>query len=580
MYRGQKLNAKGEKRLKSFLYKLEESKKAHKEHKERWDHYRKVYHGEGDLPKDIKDLVRSKVLIPWAWQQLETIIPRVMDPEPRILFHPVERNDDQLADALNLLTKVQLRQDHFVLRQRPMVEDGCVDALNVMKVIWHQKRKTVKERKNVTVFNEETGQVETQTVFEPRNIIVENRPHIAHVDNDDFFWDPAATSDQDWRWVFHRIWLTKAEMLEREKAGVWKDVKKACADEDESGTRSPVEGTEEAQARRKGRYAVYEGWFNDGTRMSVCGGVVLEDRENPYAHMEIPFVAWSSQPNPRSLVGISEVEKIEALQEAIWIKDNQRIDAVNFALNNIMIMDPTIPGVDNIKVGPQTTIHANFGQRVEQLPFDSKNAPAFQESEAYLGAMMSMTGAGPMLVNDPSVATQMPDNATGFSIMQEESHVRMAVKKLQFRLAVSRVAKMMVQLNHQFLSQLELNRILGEAGMNMPQMTPTEIPMFVDVMPEAMNESIGKMTERNASIELLNIVGTLHGTPMNDGTIFDVKPIVSNAMKTYDIDPRIAFQPPNPMMMGPPMGAPPMGGPPTQPPPEIDQQVNTMSEIQ
>jgi hypothetical protein len=307
--------------------------------------------------------------------------------------------------------------------------------------------------------------------------------------------------------------------------------------------------------------------------MVMCGNVLLADGENPYFHGQIPFVAWNSQPTSKSLVGISEVDKLRDLQEHIWIKDCQRIDAVNYALNTVIIGDPTIPGIRNLKLHPGKVIHATNGQRLEQWVLNPNAAPAFQESESYIAAMQQMSGVNPLLsAGDPS---QMNDvTATVGSIAQEEGNKRMAMKKLQFRLAIARMAKMMVQLSHQYLSQMELERILGEAAEDMPMVTPEEIPMFLDVEPEAMSEVMGKMTERNSLIELLNITGTLHGTQMMDGTSFDIKPIVEDTIKSYDRDPERNFammpqQPPIDPMTGMPM-VDPMTGMPMQGPP-IDQ---------
>ena len=113
--------------------------------------------------------------------------------------------------------------------------------------------------------------------------------------------------------------------------------------------------------KRSGKFAVWERWSRDGTIMVMCGSVVLRDDPNPYFHGDIPFAIFRSQPTPRSMVGISEVEKIEHLQEAMWTRDNQRIDAVSLALNTVLIIDPTIPNARSISFQPGQKISGGIG---------------------------------------------------------------------------------------------------------------------------------------------------------------------------------------------------------------------------
>jgi hypothetical protein len=483
--------------------------------------------------------LRSRLQIPWAWQQIETIGPRIVDPEPKFEFAPVEPSDRPLSELLNTLIRQQLSADRFLVRQKAWIEDGMVKGLGVAKVVWLQEKKTLRVRYQPT--SEELASGEYPE-FTEQELITSNRPHIIYVDPADFFWDPAATSEDDWRYVFHRTWLTLDELKSREKDGIYKSVAKVKQSDDESVGRGARETEEEAEARRTCKYPVYERWHIDGSVMVVSGDVVLRDDPNPFYHADIPFAIFRTQPTPRSLVGISEVEKIDHLQEAIWTRDNQRIDAVSLALNQVMILDPTISGVRQLTIGPNTKIYASNGQRVEQLKIDPNQAPAFDETEAYLGAMQQMTGASPMFAGvDTSQFGVNNNTATGASIMQEEANKRMAMKKLEFRIFESRVAKLMVQLNHQFLSPFELQRIVGSVHSNVDMPNPGEIPMFLDVIPQGMSESMSKSVERNEIMELVNMTAGNHLTPMPDGTIFSIKPFLEAAIKTYDRDPSGSF---------------------------------------
>lgn len=540
-------NVDEKKRIRFFKDRLDLAKRGHKNHTKRWKTWDEVYRGVQDLPSEQSDNLQSQLKIPWAWQRWESVAPKIMDPEPRMEFRPIEIGDQRISDILKQLVKFQMVQDEFVSKQTSIIEDAGIKGLGVWKVLWHQREETLQVRRAQTMEERSMG---LPIQFEESTVITENRPSVVHVDPFDFFWDPAATSDKDMRYCFHRIYLSKGELLAREKKGIYKNVKKVCGNEEDVGVRLD-EDSDEADARRANKIPIYEGWFDDGTRMVMDESckVILADGPHPYHHKRIPFVCWATQPRSLSLVGRSEMESIEDIQLAIWVKDNQRIDAVNFTLNTIIVGDPTIPDINNLKIHPGKIIKANMGQRLEQWVLDPNAGPAFQESESYLAAMDAMTGYNPVVAGtDPSGMDRV--TATMGSIVQEEGNIRIAMKKLQFRLAIARVAKMWVQLNHQYLSEFELHRILGDASIDFVPIPAEEIPMFLDVIPEAMSEAIGRMQERSSLLELLNITGTLHGTQMLDGSFFDIKSLISKTLKSYEQEPQLSFtfNPPPPQM--------------------------------
>ncbi len=538
------------KRIRFFRDRLDLAKRNSRQHQRNWKRFNDVYLGTQELPKEQADNIQSDLKIKWAWQRWQSVSPKIMDPEPRLEFRPIEIGDQRVSDILRQLVKFQMVQDEFVSKQTAVIDDAGIKGIAVWKVLWHQREETLQVRRAQTIEERAAG---SPIQFEESRVITENRPTVAYVDPMDFFWDPAASSDKDMRYCFHRIYLSKGELKARGAKGIYENVDQVCGDEnsDEDASKRFDETNDEADARRANKVVIYEGWFDDGTRMVMdeqCK-VILADGPHPYHHKRIPFVCWSTQPRSLSLVGRSEMESIEEIQLAIWIKDNQRIDAVNYTLNFITVADPTIPGINELKIHPGKVIKANMGQRLEQWVLDPNAGPAFQESESYLSAMDAMTGYNPAIAGaDPSQMDRV--SATTSSIAQEEGNIRIAMKKLQFRLAIARVAKMWVQLNHQFLSEYELNRILGDQAIEFRPIPAEEIPMFLDVIPEAMAEAVGRMQERSSLLELLNITGTLHGTQMLDGSFFDIKSLIEKTLKSYEQEPQLSFtfNPPPPQM--------------------------------
>lgn len=564
----QKLSKEDRAELDRFYGYLDSAQRAQAIQRRIWERDEKIYRGEDELPADIDDLLVSKLRVPWCWQQVQTIIPRVMDPEPRLVFLPVEASDDRVADLLNIIVRKQLNSMNWVLRQYKFVEDAMVRRLAVAKVTLYQNVELVRTR--VPFTDEERAAINSgekvERKWKEKEYVVETRPDIGWVPLEDYFGDPSATSDLDKRFDIQRLWFTYDELLQREKEGLYRDVKLVLRNSEDDQNVRDNENTVEAEARREGKYAVYEGWFRRGKRMirtSVCDGVLLQTGPSPYAHNSSPFVTFNTQPNPRSLYGISEIENIRHLQQAVWVKDNQRIDAVNAALNFVVIHDPAVRDLKEGRIRPGLKIRAVQGQRIEQWQIGANAGLAFQETENYLAAMQQMTGATPLFAGaDPGTIGIDNQTATGASIMQEEGNKRMAMKKLYFRLFEARIAKLMVQLNHQYLSETELQRMLGPEYGDWKPIAPEEIPMLVDVMPEAMSETLGLSAERNSNIELLNITRDMHGMPMLDGSVFDVKPQIEATIKSFQSDPRRNFRDQQDVVQPPP----PAGA--EQPPPE------------
>lgn len=525
-----------EQRIKFFQDRFKIAEKNQRAHVQNWRKYEEIYLGTQEFKKS-GSLLHSDLKIKWAYQRWNAIAPELMDPEPKLDFRPVEISDVKLSDVLKQLCRVQMHQDHFVSKQPASVHDAGIFGLAVFKVHWHQKSKTLKVRQPRSILD----QVLNRGVnFAKKTVITENRPSAMYVDPTQFYWDPACTSDQNWRYVFHETWMTKSEMMEWEKKGVFSGVADACAEMDSDSQRFPGESPDEGDARRKNKYRVIEGFFDDGTRMVMCGKHLLHDDLNPYNHGEIPFVAWCTQPNERSLVGYSEMLPIEDLQQAIWVKDNQRIDAVNFSMFGMLLIDPTVKDAKNFKFEPGKIVRIPQGARFEQFRFDPGAQIAQAESDTYLSAIDAMTGYNSVLDGaNPGGLDRV--TATVGSIADEATTLRRAMKKLQFRLCIAKIAKMWVQLNNQFLSEYELHRILGDAVIDMKAVAPEEIPMFLDVIPEGANEAMSVMQERSSNLDLINIVGQLHGMPMADGTVFDAKSTIEDVLKSFNKIPEASF---------------------------------------
>lgn len=520
--------------LRVFEERHEAAKHARRAFETKWKRWEEVY----DPPAVAvtkHNSHRSRLRPPWVYQLIETMAPRIIDPEPVFAYFPVEPMDENMADVLNTTVRFQLNADRFVARQKAWIDDGAIRALGIAKVVWLHEERDIRVRKLNNPLMIALGQGVYK--YETKLTTVTNRPTILYVDTEDAWWDPAGTSDDTIEWFTHRVWLSAGQIKRRTDQGVYYkcDLGSPSGSSD-TQPRDPKESSEEARYRRSNRYEVFEHWDKTSQKVTTfCNGHILREVDWPYLHGELPFVFFSTMPNRRSPVGTSECEKLEDLQEAIWTRVNQIYDATGLALSPMLILDPTLKNQKNLTFRKGGKIYASQAQRVEQLRIDPQTAPAWEEIQSLLDAMHQVSGVDPAMMVDSSQS--MSDSATGAMLRHEETNMRMMMKKLQFRLFEAKIAKLMVQMNHQFLSKAELVRIVGDKAKQYKVPDPTEIPMFLDVIPKGMSESLSKGVERNSQNELISSLAGVHLAPMGDGTAFTMQPQIKRLIASYDQDP-------------------------------------------
>lgn len=539
-------------RLKKFQTEFESAFQNHSKYCEYFRRNRAVYKGTRES-ENIRD-TNSKLRVKWAWQQIQSEIPRIMTVDPSFDFEPVEESDRDYSEALQHLVKTWLYKDKFALKQIPIIEMGAVEALSVTKTTWRRTTKKMKVRNAASLAQKA---LKKDAGFTEKEVIIENRPVNDPCDIFDVFWNPDAVCFETITKVFHRTWKSMDELKDLEKKGAISGVSdiKPLNEWGYQQNYNVDNGLGEHSPRRKDRYPVIERWDKtDNTLMIVCGDAVLFDGANPYYHCDLPFSFFCTQPETFRVVGMSECEAIEHIQEAIWTVDNQRIDAVSLAINNPLIADPQLEDQD-IVFGPGEIIYANNAHRIEQLRFDANQIPALNETQTLIGHIQQMTGMNPYMIgSDPSSSGVDQNTAYGARTLTEAGNQRMVIKNTAFQIFQARIAKLMVQLSHQYLNRTELQQLLGERAADFPDMTPESIPMFLDVRPRGVSDQMSKLDKIDSLMQVINVSSNLHLAPMGDGTVFTARPFVEEIIDAHGLSSVNAFVP-EPQM---PMEEPPV----------------------
>lgn len=522
-----------DKKRSAFNRLLEAAEQNHQKHAIEWKKNEKAYEGKNHPKPSGRDVGKSRLFVQYAYQQIETIKVRLVEPSPSFRFNPTEPGDEDAAKGAEVLAQYQLRRDEFAKKQVDWVHDAVVPSLCVAKVLWKNvtTKKTI--RKELNLLQRAMGMPEEEEI----EIVEFDQPTAIVVDPYDFFWDPAATCDDDMSYAIHRVWLTPEELKDRGERLGYNNVDEAIGAAQggsDEGQRIPTETSDEATARRGNRIEVHELWTRDTVQTWAGRSILLRDEPNPFLHGRLPFVTGSTQPAIRRIPGISEVANIAPIQDYIWAIENMRIDAAKLAINPPFKYRSTASGGREFKVVPGGRIPVDRMDDIEPLIQNPGTVFGTEEKSLAMGDMMNMSGANSYLSGaDNNIGGINNTTATGISLVQQEANKRMSAKMFHLQLFYSRIVAMFHALNQQYLDDAVNVRVGGEQGSEWLRVAPQDIAGEYDIEPVWSNLSMNRTQERQDAMEMLAALQQVAGVTFPDGTTVSLKPAVERVVASY-----------------------------------------------
>lgn len=370
------------------------------------------------------------------------------------------------------------------------------------------------------------GNAATTTSYDPvtRETVVYDGPRSLTVDIRDFGWHQAAVSLDTARYVWHRVGKDKEDIEKAIDAGQF-GPKRGGWDKDEilKGISQGGAGADGLVSREQGlrgtdrwkdKIKVIEVW--DRVRREVTtfanNGVLLSHLDKfPFWHNDVPFVICSAQPDMFSIPGISQVEKIEMLQEMLWKLSTQRLLNTELVNNAIFIFgsdqDP-----DDFPFGPgeQWFMDDPQGGFTQWAPNVIPAEVSVAAEQALMGNMQDLSGGYPYASGATS-ATVDNTTATGASIISGLAQRSIDMSKAQVYRAWRGVARQRGILNQQFISGPTLVPVTGEDGdtnkpfVVLPEMLAHDFMWDVDPEPSQMRQQ----TEQASAQALLQIAAQI-----------------------------------------------------------------------
>lgn len=435
-----------------------------------------------------------------AFNFIETIVANTVDMGLDLKVRPAPKPGLSMDDARALmqqtsivrdLIKHEWMYDDMDRKQRPLFLIDSIGGRAIGKTSWDWTTGTVKKQgiQEVAVHDHEDnylGSVPTMVEIEESSVLFDNSTTEICDPRDVIFHESAKDIDPrkpgGAQHVFHRSWLSMEQLRQLEADQFITNVDYLTDTRDFSDEYSEREREIWNLNRAKDLVEVVERWeYRQGKVWRLIYGnrgvELRKDEGNPFWHQKYPFFVVSSQSQPFSLIGMSDMALIEQLQEMLWEVTNQSLDNLELINNAIMLIRQDVPDPDAFQYYPGAQWAVEDVEQVKALipPYQVANITA--EREALIkGDMQAVSSAAPLAGGSTSGAGPTTSTATGASLVMSAAQQRLMAKKWQAQQGLTDEAWLRLKNCQQFISDDRLLHTLGPSGkMSFRQITPLDI---------------------------------------------------------------------------------------------------------
>lgn len=439
------------------------------------------------------------------------------------------------ARAHQILLDWQNAQSKFTRIQRPFLLQNAIAQLTVAKTVWT----TREERRKQLVVDEEllldendepiidplSGMPRTATSLrtETKAVTVYDGPTTEVVDIFDWGWEKGATSMKNAHYVWHRTWAS------------WDEIEKEYGDDgaygpDQGGwtlkqVRDVIGGVEDSadvsDTRRWSQKETTHDWkrlevvelWNLRTRevtTFVSKRALLSHKPFPFFHGETPFIVCTTQPDLFSFTGISQVEKVMALQELLWKIQNQSVDNLELINNAIVIFNPALESASSLQFYPGAAWPVEDPELVKMWAPNPLPAEVSLSREGLLKGDMQNVAATFPFSSGAESQTVDQKTATGASIVSNLAQRSIDMAKQPVYEALADIGQQRLLLNQQFIREEMAIPVLGLDGKEtyeelLPELLAGEFHYELEPIPDALS----KQAEQAKATAMMQVMGQM-----------------------------------------------------------------------
>lgn len=517
------------------LRRTESGRKEHESRLRRYDHAYDVYRA---TPRQRQAQLpwQSKLRVPFAMQVIDTGLVNIVTGKPRIQVKPRRPEFELGAKAMQLALDYYVGEDHLVEKQPLFVQQGLIYGVTVAKNHWLY-RETKRPVKTYSQNPIDPAGPPLESVG-MTNVVTQDGPSFEPWNIYHCYWEPGARDVDSAAYVVLQSYVSKDDLLRlrfnpQTNQGIYHNVDALIA----SGTAPQPKDTAQSRLltldsnRYKDKFLIEEIWTDD--QLLVIGNrqILLRSQANPYWHGKKPVVITQTRPDLFEMVGISETETVDHLQQALHTVQNMRFDNLHLTvMRGITYREGGVTDPNMLELRPRFKWPVSDHDDIR--PFEVQPLPpeAYNEENNLISRMQLVTGINPY-ISGADLQTVDQNTATGVTALQEVASrlLRFKAAQIQYK-GYQRSFEMWGDMVQQFMDKPLALKVIGEANREQwIEVQPANLAGHFNYSIEGSEESLSRQQERGEAIALLNAFA-----PLAQLGIVNFKPILERVAAAYD----------------------------------------------
>jgi len=505
--------------VRSTLNQINPGWQEHTQRIQRFDKAYDVYRGVQRPAVNAKNW-QTRLYVKYGMQVIDQCIANMIQGMPRAICTPRRPQDELPARAMGVALGYYGDRDHLAEKEEVVIKQALLYGVSPGKTMW---------------FYREGDRI---TPDGPLRMVEADRPTFIPWNAYDCWWDPYARNVECAEYVVMRDWLTKEELERKrydENSGIGQYQNLDVLYRSGPGLQPPQTAQNRLMSEvtnpYKDRFEILEVWRDK--RMTVIGNrqVLLADGPKPYWMNGKPCVISCSRPDLFKIEGISETELVDALQQALWMVSNLRMDNLKFTVMRGATYRETLRDPTQLVMQPAFLWPVTDHDDVEFKDAPPLPREAYEEEETLLGRLQYVTGVTPYVTGATGTGVDQ-NTATGVSLLTESASRLLTFKANQIRLNTwQRVFEQWADLTKQFLTKDTAIKIEGPGdAYAWVSVGPDDIVGEYDVRIQAGSESLLRQQERSEAIAVLNALA-----PFAQVGLVNVQPLLEKLAAAYDL---------------------------------------------
>lgn len=489
-------------------------------YEEDWDKYQRMYKCILDASKYPW---RSRIFDPESYSVVETICPRITNTlvggAEVFGVKPTGGEDVQKSENTERLLNYQADRMNLYESGGQGFKTSLIEGTGHWKFRWAKEFEPRYEETPTVVpvmdeygqpVMDETGMPQSELKVEYKKTweCVYDNPKLDWVDNRDIFVDPLATSPEDARFIIHRTYVTRDYLKKKQLEGVYKNandiagmapVASSNADPDEKKVDRGTITFHEKQLEdvelleRWGAYDIDgDGYLEETVIVVANRNTVIKIDYNKLPGAGKPFLRYTPIPDPGKYHGISPLQPIASIQDALNDRTNQIGDAINLTINPMYKKNRWADIDDDDLVSrPGGVIEMNSLGDLEALQPPNLPGAAFAEIGRFESIIQKTTGTFDVA---RGAVSERQETATTTIALQNVAEIRFkTMAMLAERQFIRPLGSLMIRYNKLYMTQPRQIRILGNDFMLDPSTAQEQRPATSQQLPPGTPPQVAQM---------------------------------------------------------------------------------------